>query len=87
LTERYACDPFVVVHQDGEPLPCLSEVQRSNRCHLGVAQHGDRIVVVSCLDNLVKGAAGQAIQNFNLAFELDEEAGLVEGSFAPRGWR
>jgi N-acetyl-gamma-glutamyl-phosphate reductase len=59
LTERYACDPFVVVHQDGEPLPCLSEVQRSNRCHLGVAQHGDRIVVVSCLDNLVNGAAGQ----------------------------
>ncbi|PIE22054.1 MAG: N-acetyl-gamma-glutamyl-phosphate reductase [Planctomycetota bacterium] len=87
LKDRYACDPFIVVHEADQPLPCLAEVQRSNRCHLGTAQHGDRIVVVSCLDNLVKGAAGQAIQNFNLAFELDEEAGLSDGSQAPRGWR
>lgn len=85
LRDRYEGDPFVTVLADG--LPTLADVQGSNRCVLGVAAHGDRLVVVSCLDNLVKGAAGQAIQNLNVALDLEESAGL--GPVVPviPGWR
>ncbi|MEZ5989418.1 MAG: N-acetyl-gamma-glutamyl-phosphate reductase [Planctomycetota bacterium] len=85
LRERYAGEPFVEVLDEG--LPCLAEVQGTNLCRIGVAAHGDRAVVVSCLDNLVKGASGQAIQNLNLALGLDETAGLVAPRPAPGGWR
>jgi N-acetyl-gamma-glutamyl-phosphate reductase len=48
----------------------------TNFCDIGVAACGDRIVLISTIDNLVKGAAGQAIQNMNLMLGLPEEAGL-----------
>jgi N-acetyl-gamma-glutamyl-phosphate reductase len=62
--------------------PKLPEIQFSlhtNYCDLGfcLAPDGRRLVIVSCEDNLVKGAAGQAVQNMNLMFGLSEEAGLV----------
>ena len=50
--------------------------QHTNHCHLGVAQAGPVVAVVSVIDNLVKGAAGQALQNMNLALGLEESAGL-----------
>ncbi len=75
LREFYADAPFVHVEQ-GRP-PRLSDVQRSNDCRLSVhAAAPGRVVVFSALDNLVKGAAGQAIQNMNLALGWDEAAGL-----------
>ena len=75
LAERYAGEPFVRVYAQG--LPELRCVQTSNECHLAVAANGPLIVVVSALDNLVKGAAGQALQNMNLMLGVPEAAGLA----------
>jgi N-acetyl-gamma-glutamyl-phosphate reductase len=63
------------------PAPSLPEIQfsvHSNYCDLGfcLASDGRRLVVVSCLDNLLKGAAGQAVQNMNLMYGWDEAEGL-----------
>ncbi len=56
--------------------PTVAEVWGSNRCDLAVHAQGRRVVVCTAIDNLVKGAAGQAIQNANLAHGWDESAGL-----------
>jgi N-acetyl-gamma-glutamyl-phosphate reductase len=62
--------------------PRLPEIQFSlntNYCDLGfcLAPDGQRLVIVSCEDNLIKGAAGQAVQNMNLMYGFPEEAGLL----------
>jgi N-acetyl-gamma-glutamyl-phosphate reductase len=74
--DHYAAEPFVRVLPDGT-LPALSHVVHTNRCAIGLtlAQPG-LLIITSAIDNLVKGAAGQAIQNMNLMFGLDETAGL-----------
>lgn len=76
LSRFYAGAPFVRV-RDGNP-PRLSEVAFTNECRISVhpAAPG-RVVAFSAIDNLVKGAAGQAIQNLNLAMGWDETAGLL----------
>ncbi len=63
----------------GDSQPQLSFVNGSNFCdiHCSLGEEGRRLVVVSCIDNLVKGAAGQAVQNFNVMFGLDETTGLL----------
>ncbi len=74
---RYANEPFVFVSPSGS-LPDLRAVNYTNRCAIGAvfdAKTG-RGVVVSAIDNLQKGAAGQAVQNLNLALGLPETAGL-----------
>ncbi|HET8643958.1 MAG TPA: N-acetyl-gamma-glutamyl-phosphate reductase [Vicinamibacteria bacterium] len=71
----YAGSPFVRV-VEGAP-PRLSDVERTNACLISVHEGAPgRAVVFSALDNLVKGAAGQAIQNMNVALGLPETAGL-----------
>jgi len=74
---RYADEPFVRLYAPGQA-PDLRAVTRTNFCDIGV--HYDapsgRAVVVSAIDNLVKGAAGQAVQNLNLALGYLETAGL-----------
>ena len=60
-----------------EGSPDINWVKTTNFCDLGLAARGKQVVVFSALDNLVKGAAGQAVQNFNLMFALDEKTGLV----------
>ncbi len=75
---RYEGEPFVRVYNPGE-LPDLRAVQRTNFCDIGFqfdAATG-RAVVVSVIDNLVKGAAGQAVQNMNLMFGFGEAEGLL----------
>lgn len=74
----YAGRPMVRIWPAGR-LPELQHVARTNFCDLGFAldDSGERIVIVSCLDNLGKGAAGQAVQNFNLMYGHDETAGLL----------
>ena len=74
----YAGEPFVKVLGPGEPLPATKGTLGSNFCHLAVRPSGypGRSVVVSAIDNLGKGAAGTAVHNMNLLFELPEEAGL-----------
>ncbi|MGB8510604.1 MAG: N-acetyl-gamma-glutamyl-phosphate reductase [Pyrinomonadaceae bacterium] len=57
--------------------PDINWVKTTNFCDIGLAARGRQLVVFSALDNLVKGAAGQAVQNMNLMFGLDEKAGLM----------
>jgi N-acetyl-gamma-glutamyl-phosphate reductase len=66
------------VRLTGSDLPEIKHVAHTNFCDIGwrVGPDGRQVVMVACLDNLVKGAAGQAIQNFNVAFGFDETAGL-----------
>jgi len=72
--DAYADAPFVEV-VDG--MPKLKNVVASNNCHLGVAASGDTVVVTSAIDNLVKGAAGGAMQWMNRLWELPETTGLL----------
>lgn len=75
--DRYAGEPFVDVLPPGSH-PETRSVRGANLCRLAVHRpgQGDRVVVLSVIDNLVKGAAGQAVQNLNIMFGLDERAGL-----------
>src|SRR5262245_55993349 len=76
LRNFYSGCPFVRV-LDGKP-PKLSDVVFTNECRISVHEAAPgRVVVFSALDNLVKGAAGQAIQNLNLALQFPETAGLL----------
>lgn len=79
LARAYAASPFVRVVEDGV-IPATQHVRGSNFCHIGV--FADRLkgraIVISAIDNLVKGSAGQAIQNFNLMYGFDETLGLEQ---------
>lgn len=76
--ESYAHEPFVRLYPPGHA-PDLRGVRGTNYCDLGVVfdAASQRAVVVAAIDNLVKGAAGQAVQNMNLMFGFPETAGLV----------
>ena len=65
--------------------PATKHVAGTNFCHIGLAvdRRTNRAIVVSAIDNLVKGAAGQAIQNMNLMCGLDETAGLNGSALWP----
>lgn len=56
--------------------PDLKEVVNTNKCIVYLEKHGDKLLILSCGDNLLKGASGQAVQNMNLLFGLDEKMGL-----------
>ena len=71
--DYYASAPFTFV----APGPVdLKQVTGTNKCLLQIEKHGSRLVVCSVIDNLLKGASGQAVQNMNLMFHLPENAGL-----------
>jgi len=76
--KRYAAEPFIRLYNPGQ-VPDLHAVARTNFCDIGVVFDAatGRAVVVSAIDNLVKGAAGQAIQNMNLMLGCDETEGLL----------
>jgi N-acetyl-gamma-glutamyl-phosphate reductase len=76
--KRYAGEPFVRLYNAGR-VPDLRAVARTNFCDIGVAFDAGtgRAVVVSAIDNLVKGAAGQAVQNMNLMLGFGETEGLL----------
>jgi N-acetyl-gamma-glutamyl-phosphate reductase len=76
--KRYSEEPFVRIYAPGQ-VPDLRSVAGANFCDLGVKfdTRSRRAVVVSVIDNLVKGAAGQAVQNLNLALGFPETAGLL----------
>jgi N-acetyl-gamma-glutamyl-phosphate reductase len=71
--EMYAGQPFVHVV---EHLPGTKEVSGTNCCHVTVRLVRGRVVVISCIDNLIKGASGAAVQNFNLMFGFPETTAL-----------
>jgi N-acetyl-gamma-glutamyl-phosphate reductase len=75
LYENFYRESFFVRVVEGSP--DINWVKTTNFCDLGFAARGRSLVVFSAIDNLVKGAAGQAVQNMNLMFGLDERAGLM----------
>ncbi len=82
--QRYKDEPFVDVLSAGA-LPETRSVKGSNMCRIAVVrpQGQDVVVVLSVIDNLVKGAAGQALQNMNIMFGFDERAGLNAVALMP----
>jgi len=82
--QRYADEPFVDVLPAGSH-PETRSVRGVNHCRIAVhrPQGGDTVVVLSVIDNLTKGAAGQALQNMNLMFGLDETTGLQQVALSP----
>ena len=84
LEQRYAEEPFVRVVAEGVA-PATRHVRGSNHCLIGV--FADRLpgraIIVSVIDNLVKGASGQAVQNMNVMYGLDESMGLEQEALFP----
>ncbi len=82
--KRYANEPFVDVMPAGSH-PETRSVRGANVCRIAVhrPQGGDLVVVLSVIDNLVKGASGQAVQNMNILFGLDERLGLSHAALLP----
>lgn len=71
--EFYEDAPFV--HLTEKNLD-LKQVVNTNKCLIHIEKHEDKLLIISCIDNLLKGASGQAVQNMNLLFGLDEKTGL-----------
>lgn len=80
MYQKYYQDhPFVHV----SPInPDLKQVVNTNKCILHLEKHADKLLIISAIDNLLKGASGQAVQNMNLMFGLDEISGLQLKSVA-----
>jgi len=78
LADTYANEPFVKVLSKSEGLPATGHVAHTNRCHIAVAEmpENDMVLVVSVIDNLVKGASGQAVQNWNASNGWSETLGF-----------
>lgn len=72
--EYYAKDSFVhIVDKNLD----LKQVVNTNKCLIHLEKHGDKLLIISCIDNLLKGASGQAVHNMNLMFNLEETTGLM----------
>lgn len=72
-TQYYAAHPFVAISPTN---PHLKQVVGTNKCVLFLDKHEDKLLIISMIDNLLKGASGQAVQNMNLMNGLDERTGL-----------
>ena len=72
-SDFYACEPFVQICEDA---PAVKDVAGTNYCHIFITCVKGRIISFSAIDNLVKGASGQAIQNMNIVFGKEEKLGL-----------
>lgn len=81
---QYGREPFIRLLGRGA-YPATKEVRGSNFCDLGwhIDERTGRVIVLSAIDNLVKGAAGQAVQNFNIICGFDEAAGLMQAPVYP----
>lgn len=75
----YSEAPFT--HYVGKPID-MKQVVNTNKCLIHAERHGDKLLVTSCIDNLLKGASGQAVQNMNIMFGLEETTGLLLKSVA-----
>lgn len=82
--QRYSDEPFVDVMPAGSH-PETRSVRGANVCRIAVhrPQGGDLVVILSVIDNLVNGASGQAVQNMNILFDLDERMGLGNAALLP----
>lgn len=73
FAEYYYEDSFVFITEKN---PDLKQVVNTNKCLLHLEKHGDKLLIISMIDNLLKGASGQAVHNMNLLFGLEETVGL-----------
>jgi N-acetyl-gamma-glutamyl-phosphate reductase len=82
LEKKYEDEPFVQIIQ-GEP--AISDVVGTNLCVISAKQGrtANRVILVSVIDNLCKGASGQAVQNMNIMFGFDEKTGLTMAPIFP----
>jgi len=71
--DYYAGHPFVFITDKN---PGVKQVVNTNKGVIYLEKHGNKLVIISLTDNLIKGASGQAVQNMNLMFGLDEKTGL-----------
>jgi N-acetyl-gamma-glutamyl-phosphate reductase len=76
MARAYADEPFVRLCEKGE-WPSVLDVKRTNFCDIGLAAKDGHLILVSAIDNLTKGAAGQAVQCMNIRLGMDETAGLL----------
>lgn len=73
FTDYYEDDSFTHVVRENID---LKQVVNTNKCLLHLEKHGDKLLIISCIDNLLKGASGTAVHNMNLMFNLEEKVGL-----------
>ncbi len=77
LYEKFYKDElFVRIRQEGD-FPALKDVVGTNYCDIGIKDCGDNLIIISAIDNLLKGASGQAVQNMNIMYGLPEGHGLI----------
>jgi len=81
--EFYKDAPFVRIYENGEP--CTKNIAGTNYCDIGISvnEATNTVIVMSVIDNLIKGAAGQAVQNMNLIYGFPETAGLKQIALFP----
>ncbi|KPK98629.1 MAG: hypothetical protein AMJ95_03155 [Omnitrophica WOR_2 bacterium SM23_72] len=72
----YKTEPFVRIREEGD-FPRLQDVVKTNSCDIGIKESDSIIIIIAAIDNLVKGASGQAVQNMNIMYKLSEKTGLV----------
>lgn len=83
--EKYYKDEYFVRLTKENVLPETKWVKGSNFCDIGIKvdERTNRVIVVGAIDNMIKGAAGQAVQNMNIMFDIDEKSGLEDVSIFP----
>ncbi|MDD4202252.1 MAG: N-acetyl-gamma-glutamyl-phosphate reductase [Candidatus Omnitrophica bacterium] len=74
--DYYSGKPFVRIYPNGK-YPQIKDVVNTNFCDIGLKVKGNILTIVSAIDNLVKGAAGQAVQNMNIIYGFDQKKGLI----------
>lgn len=74
---------FFVKFLGNNKVPKIKDVRGSNQCRISLVRREERLIIFSVIDNLVKGAAGQAIQNMNVMYELNEQTGLASTPMYP----
>ncbi|MFZ2938588.1 MAG: N-acetyl-gamma-glutamyl-phosphate reductase [Candidatus Omnitrophota bacterium] len=72
----YKDEPFVRIRKDGD-FPRIKDAAGTNFCDIGIKDYGDKVIIVSVIDNLLKGACGQAVQNMNIMCKFPETLGLL----------
>lgn len=72
----YKKEPFVRIKASGE-FPRIKDVAGTNFCDIGIQDAGDSVIIIASIDNLLKGASGQAVQNMNIMYNFPEDTALL----------
>ncbi|MDD5155429.1 MAG: N-acetyl-gamma-glutamyl-phosphate reductase [Candidatus Omnitrophica bacterium] len=72
----YKKEPFIRIKEEGQ-YPCLKDVVNNNFCDIGIKEDKEGLIIIAAIDNLLKGASGQAVQNMNIMYKFPEQLGLI----------